>query len=63
MEPIKNIITEINEDICDIEIDFYSKILAVGGSSGKIYLFQNINGKTSKIFEIQAHFGPILKLS
>ena len=63
MEEIEKISTEIPEDICDIETDFYCRKLAVGASSGKIYIFENINGTTSKTSEIIAHFGPIYKLS
>ena len=63
MEEIEKISTEILEDICDIETDFYCRKLAVGASSGKIYIYENINGTTSKISEIPAHFGPIYKLS
>lgn len=63
MEEIDKIKTEISEDICDIEIDFYCRKLAVGTSLGKIYIFENINGTTSKTSEINAHVGPIYKLS
>ena len=63
MEEIEKITTEITEDICDIETDFYCRKLAVGSSSGKIYLFDNINGTSSKTDEIEAHFGPVYKLS
>ena len=63
MEEIETIKTEITEDICDIETDFYCRKIAVGSSLGKIYLFENLNGTTSKISEIQAHIGPIYKLS
>ena len=63
MEEIETIKTEITEDLCDIETDFYCRKIAVGSSSGKIYLFENSNGTTSKISEIQAHIGPIYKLS
>ena len=63
MEEIEKISTEISEDICDIETDFYCRKLAVGSSSGKIYIFENINKITSKVSEIISHFGPIYKLS
>ena len=63
MEEIEKITTEITEDICDIETDFYCRKLAVGASSGKIYLFDNINGTSSKTDEIEAHFGPVYKLA
>ena len=63
MEEIAKITTEITEDICDIEIDFYSRKLAIGTSSGKIYIYENINGTYTKISEISAHIGPVLKLS
>lgn len=63
MEEIEKISTEISEDICDIETDFYCRKLAVGSSSGKIYIFENINKITSKISEVISHFGPIYKLS
>ena len=63
MEEIEKITTEIAEDICDIETDFYCKKIAVGSSSGKIYLFENINGTTSKLSEIKVHLGPIYKLA
>jgi WD40 repeat protein len=63
MEEIETITTEIGEDICDIQTDYYCRKIAVGSSSGKIYLFENINGTTSKISEIQAHTGPIYKVA
>ena len=63
MEEIEKITTEISEDICAIETDFYCRKLAVGTSLGKIYIFENINGATSKTSEIIAHVGPIYKLS
>ena len=63
MEEIEKITTEITEDICDIETDFYCRKLAVGSSSGKIYLFENINKTASKTDEIEAHFGPVYKLA
>ena len=63
MEEIDKITTEISEDIYDIETDFYCRKLAVGSSLGKIYIFEKINGTTSKISEITAHVGPIYKLS
>ena len=63
MEEIEKITTEISEDICAIETDFYCRKLAIGTSLGKIYIFENINGATSKTSEIIAHVGPIYKLS
>ena len=63
MEEIEKITTEISEDICDIETDFYCRKLAVGTSLGKIYIFENINGTPTKASEIMAHIGPIYKLS
>ena len=63
MEEIEKITTEISEDICDIETDFYCRKLAVGTSLGKIYIFENINGTPTKASEIIAHIGPIYKLS
>ena len=63
MEEIEKIATEIPEDICDIEIDVYGRKLAVGSSTGKIYIFENLNGNYSKVSEISAHIGPIFKLS
>lgn len=63
MEEIEKIVPEILEDICDIEIDFYGRQLAVGTSSGKLYLYDKINGKMSKTSEIIAHSGPIYKVS
>ena len=63
MEEIEKIATEIPEDICDIEIDFYGRKLAVGSSTGKIYIFENLNGNYSKVSEISTHIGPIFKLS
>ena len=63
MEEIEKIKTEISEDICDIEIDFYCRKLAIGTSIGNIYIFENINGRNSKVSEISAHIGPIYKLS
>ena len=63
MEEIEKIATEIPEDICDIEIDFYGRKLAVGSSTGKIYIFENLNGNYSKVSEISAHIEPIFKLS
>ena len=63
MEEIEKITTEIIEDICDIETDFYCRKLAVGTSTGKIYIYDNINGTITKVSEISAHIGPIFKLS
>ena len=63
MEEIEKITTEISEDICAIETDFYCRKLAVGTSLGKIYIFENINGAPLKTSEIIAHVGPIYKLS
>ena len=63
MEEIDTINSEIPEDITDIEIDYYGSELAVGTTSGKLYLYKNINGKMSKISEILAHIGPIYKVS
>ena len=63
MKEIEKIKTEISEDICDIEVDFYCRKLAMGSSTGKIYIFENINGQYSKVSEISAHIGPIFKLS
>ena len=63
MEEIEKIITEISEDIYDIEVDFYCRKLAAGTSLGKIYIFENINGTNTKTSEISAHIGPIYKLS
>ena len=63
MEEIEKITTEITEDICDIETDFYCRKLAVGSSTGKLYIYENINGSNTKVSEIPAHIGPIIKLS
>ena len=63
MEEIEKITTEIPEDICDIEIDFYCRKLAIGTTTGKIYIYENLNGNYSKVSEISAHIGPIFKLS
>ena len=63
MEEIEKIATEIPEDICDIEIDFYGRKLAVGSSTGKIYIFENLNGNYSKVSEILARIWSIFKLS
>ena len=63
MEEIEKITTEISEDICDIEIDFYGRKLAIGSSTGKIFIYDNLNGNYSKISEVSAHIGPIFKLS
>ena len=63
MEEIEKITTEISEDICAFETDFYCRKLAVGTSLGKIYIFENINGAPLKTSEIIAHVGPIYKLS
>ena len=63
MEEIEKIVTEVTEDICDIETDFYCRKLAVGTSTGKIYIYDNVNGTYSKVSEISAHIGPIFKLS
>ena len=63
MEEIEKITTEISEDICDIETDFYCRKLAVGTTLGKIYIFEYTNGTTTKTSEIIAHVGPIYKLS
>ena len=63
MEEFEKITTEISEDICSIETDFYCRKLAVGTAVGKIYIFENTNGTTTKTSEITAHIGPIYKLS
>ena len=63
MEEVEKISTEVIEDICDIETDFYCRNLAVGTSSGKIYIYDKKNGTASKISEIIAHIGPVYKLS
>ena len=63
MEEIEKIVTEVTEDICDIETDFYCRKLAVGTSTGKIYIYDNVNGTYSKVSEISAHIGPIFNLS
>lgn len=62
MEQIDNIITGIDSDICDIEVDYYGTKLAVGTSSGKLVIFNNVNGKMTKVCEIIAHKGPIFKV-
>ena len=63
MEEIEKITTEISEDICNIETDFYCRKLAVGTTLGKIYIFENSNGATTKTSEIVGHVGPVYKLS
>jgi protein transport protein SEC13 len=63
MEEIEKITTEITEGICDIEVDFYCRKIAVGTESGKIYIFENTNGSMDKILEMQVHNGPIFKLA
>ena len=51
MEEIEKITTEITEDICDIETDFYCRKLAIGTSTGKIYIYDNISGAYTKVSE------------
>ena len=63
MEEIEKIITELTDDVCDVEIDFYCRKLAIGTASGKIYIYENLNGNYSKISEISSHIGPLFKLS
>ena len=63
MEEIEKIETEIPEDICTMEIDYYGRKLAVGDITGKIYIFENVNNSMTKITEIASHTGPIYKLS
>jgi len=63
MEEIDKIKTEIPEDICDIEADFYRRQLAIGTYAGNLYIYNNLNEKPSKIVEIPAHIGPIYKIS
>ena len=63
MEEIEKIETEISEDICSMEIDYYGRKLAVGDITGKIYIFENVNNSMTKISEISSHTGPIYKLS
>ena len=63
MEEIDTIVSDIPEDITDIEIDYYGSELAVGTSSGKLCLYKNVNGKMSKTSEIPSHIGPIYKIS
>lgn len=63
MEEIEKIETEISEEICTIEIDYYGRKLAVGDITGKIYIFETVNNSMTKTAEISAHTGPIYKLS
>ena len=63
MEEIEKIETEISEEICTIEIDYYGRKLAVGDVTGKIYIFETVNNSMTKTAEIAAHTGPIYKLS
>ena len=63
MEEIEKIETEISEEICTIEIDYYGRKLAVGDITGKIYIFETVNNSMTKTAEIASHTGPIYKLS
>ena len=62
MEEIEKITTEITEDICDIETDFYCRKLAVGSSTGKLYIYEN-NFLIRKLSDILYLSKIILKLS
>ena len=48
MEEIEKIETEISEEICTIEIDYYGRKLAVGDITGKIYIFETVNNSMTK---------------
>ena len=63
MEEIEKIETEISEEICTIEIDYYGRKLAIGDITGKIYIFETVNNSMTKTAEIASHTGPIYKLS
>ena len=63
MEEIDKISTEISEGITDIEIDYYSRKLAVGTPTGKIYVYDNFSNILTKPPELSAHIGPVYKLS
>jgi len=63
MEEIDKISTEIVEAITDIEIDYYTRKLAVGTVIGKIYIYQIISDQSKKHQELSVHNGPIYKLS
>lgn len=62
MEQVDNIISGVDSEICDIELDYYGTKLAAGTSSGKLYIFNNVNGKMTKISETIAHRGPVFKV-
>ena len=59
MEEIGKIQTEIPENICTIEIDYYGRKLSIGSISGRIYLFDTGNNTWIKTSEILSHTGPI----
>ena len=63
MEEIDKISTGITEGITDIEIDYYSRKLAVGSATGKIYIYENFSNLSTKPPELDAHLGPVYKLS
>lgn len=63
MEELEKIQTEIPEDICTIQIDYYGTRLAAGVITGKIYIFESNKNTMVKTLEISSHFGPIYNLS
>ena len=63
MEELEKIQTEIPEDICTIQIDYYGRKLAIGVITGKIYIFESNQDTMIKTSEIISHFGPIYELS
>ncbi len=62
MEELESFQCEIDGSITDIKSDFYGKKLAIGTTTGKIILYENMNGKMEKKSEIQAHNGIIFKI-
>ena len=62
IEYLTDITCEINDTITSIKPDNYGRRLAIGTSNGNIYVYQSINKTYEKIFEYQAHNGPIFQI-
>jgi protein transport protein SEC13 len=62
IEYLTDITCEINDTITSIKPDNYGRRLAIGTSNGMIYIYQSINKTYQKIYEYQAHNGPIFQI-
>ena len=62
IEQIDSIKCEIEGTITAIKPDNYGRRLSIGTSTGKIYIYKKINNSFQKVYELEAHIGPILKI-